>query len=251
MPSRTRATGSRAAAPAATQLDRSRPDAVRRGGRDLLAGQHPRVRRRRPRAGASGDQLAGPALRRRRRRARTSCRRRQGEDLRRPFSIDASYALSRALWMQQTHPDRVGSNALDPVAEGLLRRHPHRVGPLGPRVAGRARRHRRRLPRRAPSPSSTARRRGCRRSTSSTPSPGGPPGRWGSPPSVPVSVGTMDAWSSIYGSGVVRAGQGAEISGTSEIVGLLSAQPGAADGVISFPPVRARYPPRRRHAGGR
>ena len=56
----------------------------------------------------------------------------------------------------------------------------------------------------------------------------------------------MDAWSSIYGSGVVRAGQGAEISGTSEIVGLLSAQPGAADGVISFPPVRDRF----LHAGG-
>ena len=57
----------------------------------------------------------------------------------------------------------------------------------------------------------------------------------------------MDAWSSIYGSGVVRAGQGAEISGTSEIVGLLSAAPGiGAEGVISFPPVRGRY----LHAGG-
>jgi xylulokinase len=56
----------------------------------------------------------------------------------------------------------------------------------------------------------------------------------------------MDAWSSIYGSGVVRPGEGAEISGTSEIVGLLSAAPGAAEGVISFPPVRSRY----LHAGG-
>ena len=56
----------------------------------------------------------------------------------------------------------------------------------------------------------------------------------------------MDAWSSIYGSGVVRPGQGAEISGTSEIVGLLSASPGSAEGVISFPPVRGRY----LHAGG-
>ena len=51
----------------------------------------------------------------------------------------------------------------------------------------------------------------------------------------------MDAWSSIYGSGVVRPGQGAHISGTSEIVGLMSATPGSADGVISFPPVRSRY----------
>ena len=56
----------------------------------------------------------------------------------------------------------------------------------------------------------------------------------------------MDAWSSIYGSGVVRAGQGAHFSGTSEIVGLLSADPGSAEGVISFPPVRDRY----LHAGG-
>jgi xylulokinase len=71
-------------------------------------------------------------------------------------------------------------------------------------------------------------------------------GAVGFPAELPVSVGTMDAWSSIYGSGVVRAGQGAEISGTSEIVGLLSAQPGAADGVISFPPVRDRF----LHAGG-
>jgi xylulokinase len=71
-------------------------------------------------------------------------------------------------------------------------------------------------------------------------------GTHGFPAGIPVSVGTMDAWSSLYGSGVVRPGQGAEISGTSEIVGLLSATPGAADGVISFPPVRTRY----LHAGG-
>jgi xylulokinase len=44
----------------------------------------------------------------------------------------------------------------------------------------------------------------------------------------------------------VRAGQAAEISGTSEIVGVMSGVPGSAPGVISFPPVRGRY----LHAGG-
>ena len=48
----------------------------------------------------------------------------------------------------------------------------------------------------------------CRRSTSSTPSPDRPPGRSDFPSGLPVSVGTMDAWSSLYGSGVVRAGPG-------------------------------------------
>ena len=71
-------------------------------------------------------------------------------------------------------------------------------------------------------------------------------GALGFPSGLPVSVGTMDAWSSLYGSGVVRAGQAAEISGTSEIVGVMSAAPGSAPGVISFPPVRDRY----LHAGG-
>ncbi len=47
-------------------------------------------------------------------------------------------------------------------------------------------------------------------------------------------------------------GQGAEISGTSEIVGLMSATPGSADGVISFPPVRglATCTPEATQAGG-
>ena len=56
--------------------------------------------------------------------------RRAGDDKQRifggPFSIDASYALSRALWLQQTHPDALDQDAMDPVAEGLLRRRPHR-----------------------------------------------------------------------------------------------------------------------------
>lgn len=66
-------------------------------------------------------------------------------------------------------------------------------------------------------------------------------GRWGLPSGIPVAVGTMDAWGNVYGSGVTRAGQGMEVSGTSEIVGVMSDVPGNASGVISFPPVRGRY----------
>jgi len=162
-----------------------------------------------------------------------------------PFSVDASYSLSRARWFQQTEPEawaatrwilspkdfcvavltgEVRTDRVSPVglvgADGeylagalaLVDGAAARMPPLGEfdDVAGRT------------------------------------VGALGFAPGVPVSVGTMDAWSSIYGSGVVRAGQGVEISGTSEIVGLMAAEPGAAEGVISFPPVRGRY----LHAGG-
>ncbi len=66
-------------------------------------------------------------------------------------------------------------------------------------------------------------------------------GSLGLPSGVPVAVGTMDAWGSVYGSGVTSPGQGFQISGTSEVVGAVSANPGFAPGVVSFPPVRNRY----------
>jgi xylulokinase len=162
-----------------------------------------------------------------------------------PFSIDASYALSRALWMQQTHPDVWARTRwiLSPkdfcigALTGAV--HSDRVSPVG--LVGAEGRYLAgaialvdgadsRFPPLAELDALAGRTTGTH----------------GFPAGIPVSVGTMDAWSSIYGSGVVRPGQGTEISGTSEIVGLLSAAPGAADGVISFPPVRARY----LHAGG-
>lgn len=60
-------------------------------------------------------------------------------------------------------------------------------------------------------------------------------------PGVPVVVGTMDAWGSRYGSGVVESGQGMEVAGTSEILGLLSDRPGGAPGVVTFPPIDGRW----------
>lgn len=56
-----------------------------------------------------------------------------------------------------------------------------------------------------------------------------------------VFAGTMDAWGNFIGSGVVRSGAGALITGTSSIVGIMSAQSRAAKGVITFPPFEGRY----------
>ncbi len=60
-------------------------------------------------------------------------------------------------------------------------------------------------------------------------------------PGAPVVVGTMDAWGSRYGSGVVAPGQGMEVAGTSEILGMLSDRRGAAAGVVTFPPIDGRW----------
>lgn len=60
----------------------------------------------------------------------------------------------------------------------------------------------------------------------------------GLPAGRAVAVGTMDAWGSVYGSGVTADGEGFEVSGTSEILGLIgNAGPGSA-GVVSFPVYR-------------
>lgn len=49
-----------------------------------------------------------------------------------------------------------------------------------------------------------------------------------------VVVGTMDAWGSLYGSGVVDHGQAMEVAGTSEILGVLSRDRHPTFGVVSF-----------------
>ena len=54
--------------------------------------------------------------------------------------------------------------------------------------------------------------------------------------SCPVVVGTMDAWGSVYGSGVVKSGDSFLVSGTSEILGMLSEQNNPAPGIPTFPP---------------
>ena len=53
---------------------------------------------------------------------------------------------------------------------------------------------------------------------------------------VPVACGTMDAWAAMFGTGVAEEGQGFNLSGTSEVLGLISRQRHAVPGVITFPP---------------
>jgi len=60
----------------------------------------------------------------------------------------------------------------------------------------------------------------------------------GIPAGTPVAVGTMDAWGSVYGAGLARAGRGMDVAGTSEIIAVASQRTVPTKGVISFPPVR-------------
>lgn len=55
---------------------------------------------------------------------------------------------------------------------------------------------------------------------------------------VPVPVGTMDAWASMFGVGVAGEGQAMNLSGTSEVLGLISATRHPVPGAITFAPWR-------------
>jgi xylulokinase len=55
---------------------------------------------------------------------------------------------------------------------------------------------------------------------------------------VPVARGTMDAWASLFGTGVARDGQALHLSGTSEVLGIIAPLARPTPGVISFPPWR-------------
>ncbi len=55
---------------------------------------------------------------------------------------------------------------------------------------------------------------------------------------VPVAVGTMDAWASMFGVGVAAEGQAMNLSGTSEVLGLISATRHPVPGAITFAPWR-------------
>ncbi|AEM40329.1 xylulokinase [Ketogulonicigenium vulgare] len=52
---------------------------------------------------------------------------------------------------------------------------------------------------------------------------------------VPVVAGTMDAWASMFGVGVAGEGEGMNLSGTSEVLGLISSTRNPVAGVITFP----------------
>jgi xylulokinase len=52
---------------------------------------------------------------------------------------------------------------------------------------------------------------------------------------VPLVRGTMDAWAAMFGVGVAQDGQAMNLSGTSEVLGLISATRIPVPGVITFP----------------
>ena len=56
-----------------------------------------------------------------------------------------------------------------------------------------------------------------------------------------VNVGVMDAWASLYGSGVARSGDAYEVAGTSEIIGVRSDRALPSSGVVTFPPIPGWY----------
>ncbi|MDX6570098.1 MAG: xylulokinase [Gaiellales bacterium] len=56
-----------------------------------------------------------------------------------------------------------------------------------------------------------------------------------------VVTGTMDAWGSVYGSGVTEHGDAMEVAGTSEILALLSRERRPAAGVVTFLEVDGLY----------
>lgn len=55
---------------------------------------------------------------------------------------------------------------------------------------------------------------------------------------VPVATGTMDAWAAMFGLGVSGEGEATYLSGTSEVLGLISNLRQAEPGIIVFPPWR-------------
>ena len=55
---------------------------------------------------------------------------------------------------------------------------------------------------------------------------------------APVFVGTMDAWAGMFGIGVIRNGDAMYLSGTSEVLGILSSLRAPTPGVIVFPPYK-------------
>ena len=59
----------------------------------------------------------------------------------------------------------------------------------------------------------------------------------GLPPGVPVAVGAMDAWGSFFGAGLLREGRALDLAGTSEVVGGASTGASPEPGVVTFPPV--------------
>jgi xylulokinase len=150
-----------------------------------------------------------------------------------PLPIDASHCLSRMTWMRNNHRDiwretrwvmapkdycilrLTGEAVADPIASvGLVDRNLDYLTPLLALVDGAAERL-------APLRKFTHR---VGNVAAGLPCAG-----------TPVVVGTMDAWGGMFGVGVHRSGSAMYLSGTSEILGIVSPRRVPTAGVIAFP----------------
>jgi xylulokinase len=149
-----------------------------------------------------------------------------------PLPVDASHILARMAFIARSAPDLwartslvlapkdycifhlTGEAVADPMTSfGILDQRLALIDPLMDLVPGAALR----LPRMSGFTSPAGRIR-----------PGLPCA------GVPVVTGTMDAWSGLLGAGVSEDGEGVYLSGTSEILGILSHKRHPTAGVISF-----------------
>lgn len=155
-----------------------------------------------------------------------------------PFTIDASFSLSRLRWLERHEPDAradarlllqprdfcvaalTGELATDPLSQvGLVGADGQYIDGVLGLVDG---------------------ARGLMPPMARFDQPvgrvlaGNPVGL---PASVPVAVGTMDAWGSIFGAGLARPGRAMDMAGTSEVVAVSSQRSLPTPGVVSFPPV--------------
>lgn len=149
-----------------------------------------------------------------------------------PLPVDASHVLARMAHIARTAPDLwrrtqlvlaprdycllhlTGQAVADPMSNfGILDQRLALIAPLLALVPGAAAR----LPRIASFTTLAGHIR---------------PGLPGA--GLPVVTGAMDAWAGLYGAGVTAEGEGLYLSGTSEILGVISGERRPAPGVIAF-----------------
>jgi xylulokinase len=152
-----------------------------------------------------------------------------------PLGIDASHVMARAAWMARHHPDLwgrsrwvmapkdycllalTGAPSADPMSSfGVIDQSLGYIDALVALVPG----LRQRLP---PLHGFTE---AVGKVRAGLPLAG-----------TPVVATTMDAWASLFGSGVLRDGEAMYLSGTSEVAGIVSAARVPTPGVIAFPTI--------------
>ncbi|MEM9107761.1 MAG: FGGY family carbohydrate kinase [Pseudomonadota bacterium] len=153
-----------------------------------------------------------------------------------PRPIDASHCLARMFWMSRHHPDlwaktwkvmlprdyciyrMTGEVATDPIANiGLVNTQLRYPADMLDYVPGAAERM-------VPLADMTDI---AGRVKNGQPCAG-----------KPVAVGTMDAWAGMFGTGVPGQGQAVYLSGTSEVLGIMSEKSVPTPGVLTFPTYR-------------